>query len=499
VNDVRIAPHLASRLQNDVVDFRAAAWRCGPPETLAQRSFVFHVKHLAVMLDVRVRAGEYEALAPFLPEETIMRGRRRGRNRPSPLGPSPSESSEAPSPEGMGTVRVLDASGADEELRDDPTSTESTGGGAELKEVVRSSRLSAISPTAISTVTTVHDPEGGRADASLDVSGSSEERSDAGTSNPEEPAVVMAEVEASATVATKETTERAAVMSEDPIASSITVPVEKAPTPTAAGRQPQAASGNPLPRVMAVANQKGGVGKTTTSVNLGAALAELGFRVLVIDLDPQGNATTGLGIDARNFELSMYDVLMRDSSLEDCVEPTSMKNLFVAPATIALAGAEIELVPAFSRELKLKRAIESVIDDFDYVLIDCPPSLGLITVNALAAADEVLVPIQCEYYALEGLSQLMRNVHLVASNLNPRLDISTIVLTMYDARTKLSDQVATEVREHFGNKVCRIVIPRTVRLSEAPSFGQPITAFDPASRGAIAYRELAKEVSGGTS
>jgi chromosome partitioning protein len=260
----------------------------------------------------------------------------------------------------------------------------------------------------------------------------------------------------------------------------------------------QSASANPLPRVLAVANQKGGVGKTTTSVNLGAALAEIGFRVLVIDLDPQGNATTGLGIDARNFELSMYDVLMRDSSLEDCVEPTSMKNLFVAPATIALAGAEIELVPAFSRELKLKRSIESVIDDFDYVLIDCPPSLGLITVNALAAADEVLVPIQCEYYALEGLSQLMRNVHLVASNLNPKLDISTIVLTMYDARTKLAEQVANEVRLHFGAKVCRSVIPRTVRLSEAPSFGQPITAFDPTSRGAIAYRELAKEVSGGT-
>ena len=280
-----------------------------------------------------------------------------------------------------------------------------------------------------------------------------------------------------------------------PVPKSVNQDAPAAP----AAREPQAASGNPLPRVLAVANQKGGVGKTTTSVNLGAALAELGFRVLVIDLDPQGNATTGLGIDARNFELSMYDVLMRDSSLEDCVEPTSMKNLFVAPATIALAGAEIELVPAFSRELKLKRAIETVIDDFDYVLIDCPPSLGLITVNALAAADEVLVPIQCEYYALEGLSQLMRNVHLVASNLNPRLDISTIVLTMYDARTKLSDQVATEVRDHFGNKVCRIVIPRTVRLSEAPSFGQPITAFDPASRGAIAYRELAKEVSGGTS
>ena len=265
------------------------------------------------------------------------------------------------------------------------------------------------------------------------------------------------------------------------------------------GPAAQAASGNPLPRVIAVANQKGGVGKTTTSVNLGAALAELGFRVLVVDLDPQGNATTGLGIDARHFEQSMYDVLMRDSSLEDCVEPTALKNLFVAPATIALAGAEIELVPAFSRELKLRRAVESVIDDFDYILIDCPPSLGLITVNALAAASEVLVPIQCEYYALEGLSQLTRNVHLVASNLNPKLDISTIVLTMYDARTRLADEVAEDVRVHFGAKVCRIVIPRTVRLSEAPSFGQPITAFDPSSRGAVAYRELAKEVSGGTS
>ncbi len=286
-----------------------------------------------------------------------------------------------------------------------------------------------------------------------------------------------------------------------PAASARSSPTETTETTdtTEPTSPPQAASGKSLPRVMAVANQKGGVGKTTTSVNLGAALAEIGFRVLVIDLDPQGNATTGLGIDARNFELSMYDVLMRDASLEDCVEPTSMKNLFVAPATIALAGAEIELVPAFSRELKLRRAVESVLDDFDYILIDCPPSLGLITVNAMAAATELLVPIQCEYYALEGLSQLMRNVHLIASNLNPQLDISTIVLTMYDARTKLADQVASEVREHFGSKVCRIVIPRTVRLSEAPSFGQPITVFDSASRGAIAYRELAKEVSGGTS
>ena len=254
----------------------------------------------------------------------------------------------------------------------------------------------------------------------------------------------------------------------------------------------------PLPRVMAVANQKGGVGKTTTAVNLGAGLAELGYRVLVVDLDPQGNATTGLGIDGRTFELSMYDVIMRDAALEDCVEPTSLKNLFVAPATIDLAGAEIELVPSFSRELKLRKALETVAGEFDFVLIDCPPSLGLITINGLAAAGEVLVPIQCEYYALEGLGQLLRNVHLVQANLNETLDVSTIVLTMYDGRTKLAEQVAEEVRSHFGNKVCRNIIPRTVRISEAPSFGQPITVFDPSSRGAIAYRELAKEVSGGT-
>ncbi len=252
-----------------------------------------------------------------------------------------------------------------------------------------------------------------------------------------------------------------------------------------------------LPRVIAIANQKGGVGKTTTTVNLGAALAEQGYRVLVIDLDPQGNATTGLGVEARNFEMSMYDVIMRDQPLEDCIEPTSVKNLFVAPATIDLAGVEIELVPAFSRELKLKRAIDTVVDDFDFVLIDCPPSLGLITVNGLAAADEVLVPIQCEYYALEGLSQLLRNVNLVSTNLNETLEVTTIVLTMYDARTRLSVDVANEVREHFSERVCRVVIPRTVRLSEAPSFGQPITVFDPASRGAVAYRELAKEVSNG--
>jgi chromosome partitioning protein len=252
----------------------------------------------------------------------------------------------------------------------------------------------------------------------------------------------------------------------------------------------------PLPRVMAIANQKGGVGKTTTAINLGACLADIGFRTLIIDLDPQGNASTGLGVDPRSLETSMYDVVIREMPLEDCIEPTSVKNLFVAPASLDLAGAEIELVPAFSRELRLRRAIEAVLEDYDYVLIDCPPSLGLLTVNGLAAASEVVVPIQCEYYALEGLGQLLRNVDLVKRSLNPTLEMSTIILVMYDARTKLSDQVVDEVRLHFGDKVCRNVVPRTVRLSEAPSFGQPIIAFDPSSRGAIAYRELAKEVSG---
>jgi chromosome partitioning protein len=253
----------------------------------------------------------------------------------------------------------------------------------------------------------------------------------------------------------------------------------------------------PLPRVLAVANQKGGVGKTTTAVNLGACLAELGYRVLVCDLDPQGNASTGLGLNPRNMQSSMYDVILNDVPLEDCVEPSSVRNLFVAPASLDLAGAEIELVPAFSRELRLKRAIDAAADEYDFVLIDCPPSLGLLTVNGLAAATEVVVPIQCEYYALEGLGQLLRNVALVQKNLNPRLEVSAIICVMYDARTKLSDQVVQEVRAHFGDKVCRNVVPRTVRLSEAPSFGQPIIAFDPTSRGAIAYRELAKEVSGG--
>jgi len=254
-----------------------------------------------------------------------------------------------------------------------------------------------------------------------------------------------------------------------------------------------------LPRVVAIANQKGGVGKTTTTVNLGAALAEIGFRVLVLDLDPQGNASTGLGLNPRDVEGSVYDVLLADAALDDIIEPTSLKNLFVAPATIDLAGAEIELVPVMSRELRLRKAVEEVKDDYDVVLIDCPPSLGLLTVNGLAASDDVIVPIQCEYYALEGLGQLLRNVGLVQANLNPGLDVRGIVLTMYDARTKLADQVVSEVRAYFGEKVYETVVPRTVRLSEAPSFGQPIIVFDPTSRGAKAYRDLAKEVSRGAS
>jgi len=269
------------------------------------------------------------------------------------------------------------------------------------------------------------------------------------------------------------------------------------PTLQAPPHPPVVSVVRPLPRIMAIANQKGGVGKTTTAVNLSAALAELGYRVLVVDLDPQGNATTGLGINAHNLQSSIYDVLLNDVSLEDCIEPTAVRNLFVAPATIDLAGAEIELVPAFSRELRLRRAIERLDGEYDFTLIDCPPSLGLLTINGLAAASEVVVPIQCEYYALEGLGQLLRNVQLVQSNLNPKLELGAIILTMYDARTKLSGAVVQDVRRHFGAKVCRHIVPRTVRLSEAPSFGQPIIVFDSTSRGAIAYRELAKEVSGG--
>lgn len=246
-------------------------------------------------------------------------------------------------------------------------------------------------------------------------------------------------------------------------------------------------------RIIALANQKGGVGKSTTSINLAAALAYQGQRILLVDLDPQGNATSGLGIDRSSVEQSVYEVLLEDVPVEDVVEPTSVRDLYVLPATIDLAGAEIALVSAFSREQRLKTALKGIDGEYDYVLIDCPPSLGLLTINALAAAQEVLIPIQSEYYALEGLSQLLRNVELVQKNINPELEVHGAVLTMYDARTNLSSDVATQVREYFGDRAYRTMIPRSVRLSEAPSYGEPIEAFDPMSRGAIAYRELGRE------
>jgi len=250
-------------------------------------------------------------------------------------------------------------------------------------------------------------------------------------------------------------------------------------------------------RVIAVANQKGGVGKTTTVVNLGAAIAEKGHRVLIVDLDPQANASTGLGINPREIGESMYEVLLSDTELKDViVSVPEVANLDIAPSSLDLAGAEIELVPGFNRERRLLESINRVKEGYDFIFIDCPPSLGLLTINGLCAASEVLVPIQCEYYALEGVGQLVRNVELVRKSLNPELTISTIVLVMYDARTKLAGQVVDEVRAHFGDIVCKIVIPRVVRLSEAPSYGLPITVFDPENRGAIAYRDLAKEVLG---
>lgn len=248
--------------------------------------------------------------------------------------------------------------------------------------------------------------------------------------------------------------------------------------------------------IVAVANQKGGVGKTTTAVSVSAAMAESGARVILVDLDPQANASSGLGARASAGQTTTYHTLVGSANVVDALVETSVPNLRLLPSSIDLAGAEVELVSAFSREQRLRRMLEPLRAEADLVIVDCPPSLGLLTVNALSAADGVIVPIQCEYYALEGLEALRRNVELVRSNLNPDLRILGFALTMLDGRTRLSQQVVEEVRLHFGDKVFDTRIPRSVRLAEAPGFGQPITSFDPGSRGAVAYRQLAAEVLG---
>ncbi|MDD2261337.1 MAG: AAA family ATPase [Clostridia bacterium] len=247
-------------------------------------------------------------------------------------------------------------------------------------------------------------------------------------------------------------------------------------------------------KVMAVANQKGGVGKTTTSINLSASLAYMGKKTLLIDNDPQGNATSGLGIDKWTVEMSVYDAIINDIDIKETILPTMMDNLYICPSNIQLAGAEIELVSQMTRENRLKNAIATIKDQYDYIIIDCPPSLGLLTLNSLTAADTILVPIQCEYYALEGLKQLMKTVSLVQKHLNPSLKVEGVVMTMYDSRTNLSFQVVESVREHFSDRVYRTIIPRNVRLSEAPSHGVPIILYDKDSKGALSYLDLAEEV-----
>jgi chromosome partitioning protein len=251
----------------------------------------------------------------------------------------------------------------------------------------------------------------------------------------------------------------------------------------------------PERRIITIANQKGGVGKTTSAVNLAVAMALHGLRILVVDLDPQGNASTGLGVDHSSGVPSAYEVLIESASLADtAVAVAEAPNLWCIPATIDLAGAEVELVTVVARETRLRTAINGYHGDVDYIFVDCPPSLGLLTINALVAADEVFIPIQCEYYALEGLGQLLRNIELIKAHLNDGLRLTTILLTMYDARTKLADQVAQEVRNHFGDLVLDVVIPRSVRVSEAPGYGQSVMTYDPGSRGALTYLEAAREI-----
>ncbi|MEK3979452.1 AAA family ATPase [Psychrobacillus sp. FSL K6-2836] len=247
-------------------------------------------------------------------------------------------------------------------------------------------------------------------------------------------------------------------------------------------------------RIIAIANQKGGVGKTTTSVNLSACLAYLGKKVLLVDIDPQGNASSGVGVNKGEIQQCIYDVLIDDVSVKETIQETKVENLYIVPATISLAGAEIELVSTISREVRLKRALQEVQDLYDYIVIDCPPSLGLLTINSLTASDAIIIPVQCEFYALEGLSQLLSTIRLVQKHLNKNLSIDGVLLTMFDARTNLGIQVIEEVKKYFQDKVYKTIIPRNVRLSEAPSHGEPIIIYDPKSRGAEVYLELAREV-----
>ena len=249
-----------------------------------------------------------------------------------------------------------------------------------------------------------------------------------------------------------------------------------------------------LGRIIAIANQKGGVGKTTTSVNLSACLAFLGKKVLIIDIDPQGNASSGLGVRKGDLESCVYDVLINDEDIKGVIQQTDVENLYIVPATISLAGAEIELVSTISREVRLKKSLQEIKNNFDFIIIDCPPSLGLLTINALTASDALIIPVQCEYYALEGLSQLLSTVRLVQKHLNKELMSDGVLLTMLDARTNLGLQVIDEVKRYFQDKVYRSIIPRNVRLSEAPSHGKPVILYDSKSRGAEIYLEFAREV-----